>query len=220
MKRIELTKYGFIRSKEDDFSDDGNRFTCYRVGKVRVSKLVSEGEAYISARIDDYLLPYETYSKLPHYRDLDALNGVSASDITEEDIQKLYEDCISYEKEYDDAYNAIAWPTETELRVKAGAFKIAWKECIIKLEEAIKFNSIALITNLSEYYFKEFQRYYKQVLSNAKQFENPQEYAERLFKQPRSLDFMKRDIRRDVDNCFYVTEIYKFIRKANGEEVY
>ena len=220
MKRIELTKYGFIRSKEDDFSDDGNRFTCYKVGKVRVSKLVSEGEAYISASIDDYLLPYETYGKLPHYRDLDALNGVSASDITEEDLQKLYEDCISYEKEYDDAYNAIKWPTETELRVKARAYQMAWKECIIKLEEAIKFNSIALITNLSEYYFKEFQRYYKQVLSNAKQFENPQEYAEHLFKQARSLDFIERDIRRDVDNGFYVTELYKFIRKANGEEVY
>lgn len=220
MKRIELTKYGFIRSKEDDFSDDGNRFTCYRVGKVRVSKLVSEGEAYISASIDDYLLPYETYSQLPHYRDLDALNGVSASDITEEDLQKLYEDCISYEKEYDDAYNSIKWPTIDQLRIKAGAYKLAWRECIIKLEEAIKFNSIALITNLSEYYFKEFQRYYKQVLSNAKQFENPQEYAERLFKQARSLDFIERDIRRDVDGCFYVTEIYKFIRKANGEEVY
>ena len=220
MKRIELTKYGFIRSKEDDFSDDGNRFTCYRVGKVRVSKLVSEGEAYISASIDDYLLPYETYSQLPHYRDLDALNGVSASDITEEDLQKLYEDCISYEKEYDDAYNSIKWPTIDQLRIKAGAYKLAWRECIIKLEEAIKFNAIALITNLSEYYFKEFQRYYKQVLSNAKQFENPQEYAERLFKQARSLDFIERDIRRDVDGCFYVTEIYKFIRKANGEEVY
>jgi hypothetical protein len=148
------------------------------------------------------------------------LNGVSASDITEEDLQKLYEDCISYEKEYDDAYNSIKWPTETELRIKAGAYKLAWRECIIKLEEAIKFNAIALITNLSEYYFKEFQRYYKQVLSNAKQFENPQEYAERLFKQARSLDFMERDIRRDVDNGFYVTELYKFIRKANGEEVY
>ena len=220
MKRIELTKYGFIRCKEDDFSDDGNRFTCYRVGKVRVSKLVSDGEAYISASIDDYLLPYETYSQLPHYRDLDALNGVSASDITEEDLQKLYEDCISYEKEYDDAYNSIKWPTIEQLRIKAGAYKLAWRECIIKLEEAIKFNSIALITNLSEYYFKEFQRYYKQVLSNAKQFENPQEYAERLFKQARSLDFIERDIRRDVDNGFYVTEIYKFIRKANGEEVY
>ena len=134
-------------------------------------------------------------------------------DITEEDLQKLYEDYITYDKAYEDAYNAIEWPTETELRIKAGAYKIAWKECIIKLEEAIKFNSIALITNLSEYYFRELQRYFIQVLSNAKQFENPQEYAERLFKQTRSLDFMKRDIRKDVDDCFYVTEIYKFIRK-------
>ena len=220
MKRIELVKYGFVRSPEDNFSDDGNRFTCYRVGKVRVSKLISHGQAYISARIDDYLLPYEVYSTLPGYRDLDALNGVLVSDITEEDLQKLYEDCITYDKAYEDAYNAIEWPTETELRIKAGAYKIAWKECIIKLEEAIKFNSIALITNLSEYYFRELQRYFIQVLSNAKQFENPQEYAERLFKQTRSLDFMKRDIKKDVDDCFYVTEIYKFIRKANGEEVY
>lgn len=220
MKRVELVKYGFIRSPEDDFSDDRNRFTCYKVGKVRVSKCVSDGQAYIHASIDDYLLPYETYSQLPHYRYLSDLNGVSVSDITEEDLQKLYEDCISYEKEYDNAYNSIKWPTIEQLRIKAGAYKLAWRECIIKLEEAIKFNAIALITNLSEYYFKEFQRYYKQVLSNAKQFENPQEYAERLFKQARSLDFIERDIRRDVDNGFYVTEIYKFIRKANGEEVY
>lgn len=220
MKRIELAKYGFIRCKEDDFSDDGNRFTCYRVGKVRVSKLVSDGQAYICASIDDGLLPYETYGHLPHYRYLSDLNGVSVSDITEEDLQKLYEDCISYEKEYEDAYNAIAWPTENELRIKAGAYKIAWKECIIKLEEAIKFNSIALITNLSEYYFKEFQRYYKIILTAAKVYADPQKYAEELYKNPRSLDFMKRDIRRDVEESFYVTEIYKFIRKANGEEVY
>lgn len=220
MKRIELTKYRFIRSKEDDFSDDGNRFTCYRVGKVRVSKLISHGQAYISARIDDYLLPYEVYSTLPGYRDLDALNGVSVSDITEEDLQKLYEDCITYDKAYEDAYNAIEWPTENELRIKAGAYKIAWKECIIKLEEAIKFNSIALITNLSEYYFRELQRYYKIILTAAKVYDDPQKYAEDIYKNPRSMDFMKRDIRRDVDESFYVTEIYKFIRKANGEEVY
>lgn len=220
MKRIELTKYGFIRSKEDDFSDDGNRFTCYRVGKVRVSKLVSDGQAYIHASIDDNKLPYETYGHLPHYRYLSDLNGVSVSAITEEALQKLYEDCISYEKEYEDAYNAIEWPTIEQLRIKAGAYKIAWKECITKLEEAIKFNSIAIITNLSEYSFKDLQRYFKQVLSDAKQFENPQDYAERLLKQTRSLDFMKRDIRKEVDDNFFVTAIYKLIRKANGEEVY
>ena len=39
-----MTKYGFKRWKDGDFSDDGNRFTCYRVGKrVSVSKLVSDG---------------------------------------------------------------------------------------------------------------------------------------------------------------------------------
>ena len=46
MERINLTKFGFVRSPQDDFSDDGSRFTCYRrpgVEKVRISKLVSGG---------------------------------------------------------------------------------------------------------------------------------------------------------------------------------
>ena len=54
MQRINLTKYGFIRDREEDFSDDGNRFQGYRVGKrVRVSKLVADGDAYISATINN-----------------------------------------------------------------------------------------------------------------------------------------------------------------------
>ena len=53
MKKIMMNKYGFVRWPEEDFSDDGNRFYCYKVGnRVRVSKLVSDGVAYISARVD------------------------------------------------------------------------------------------------------------------------------------------------------------------------
>lgn len=100
MKKINLTKYGFIRTPEDDFSDDGNRFTCYRVGKVRVSKLVSQGDAYIDARINGCELHYDEYKNLPHFKALSALNGVPLESISDEDLIKLYNDCIEYEKEY------------------------------------------------------------------------------------------------------------------------
>ena len=71
MKKIMMTNYGFVRWPEEDFTDDSTRFTCYRVGKrVRVSKCTYNGEAYISARIDGAKLPYEVYSKLPHYSPL------------------------------------------------------------------------------------------------------------------------------------------------------
>ena len=99
MKKINLTKYGFIRTPEEDFSDDGNRFTCYKVGKVRVSKLVDRGDVYIDADMDDCRLHYEEYSTLPHCKSLNALNGISLGNITEEDLIKLYNDCIEYEKE-------------------------------------------------------------------------------------------------------------------------
>lgn len=100
MKKINLTKYGFIRTPEQDFTDDGNRFTCYSVGKVRVSKLVSNGDVYIDARINDCELHYYEYKDLPHCKDLSALNGVPLESISDEDLIKLYNDCIEYEKEY------------------------------------------------------------------------------------------------------------------------
>ena len=101
MKRINLTKYGFIRSPEDDFSDDGFRFTCYKVGKVRVSKTIYSGVAYIGARIINNKLNHDEYSILPHYKSLSALNGIPVEYISDDDLIKLYNNCIAYEKEYD-----------------------------------------------------------------------------------------------------------------------
>lgn len=100
MKRINLTKYGFIRSPEEDFSDDGVRFTCYKVGKVRVSKTIYSGVVYISARIINNELNYDEYSILPHYKSLSALNGIPVEYISDDDLIKLYNNCIEYEKEY------------------------------------------------------------------------------------------------------------------------
>jgi hypothetical protein len=95
MKRILMKEYGFVRWPEEDFSDDGNRFYCFKVGeRVRVSKLVAQGTVFISARIDDIRLPFEIYSKLPHYRALDKLNGVSLESLQSSDLKQLYEDCL------------------------------------------------------------------------------------------------------------------------------
>ena len=85
MTRINLVKYGFIRDAAEDFSDDGNRFQVYKVGRVRVTKLVSDGEAYIDGDINDCRLPYEVYSKLPHYKAIGRLNGVSLASLTEDE---------------------------------------------------------------------------------------------------------------------------------------
>ena len=81
MTRINLVKYGFVRDAANDFSDDGNRFQVYKVGRVTVTKLVSAGVAYIDGDIDECKLPSEVYSKLPHYKAIGKLNGVSLASV-------------------------------------------------------------------------------------------------------------------------------------------
>ena len=68
MKKVMLAKFGFVRWPEEDFSDDGNYFSCYRAGKaVRVSKLVADGQVYLSidSSCGKGTVPYEVYIALP-----------------------------------------------------------------------------------------------------------------------------------------------------------
>jgi hypothetical protein len=107
MKRINLTKYGFTRWPERDFSDDGNRFTCYRAGKnVRVSKCLYNGEVFLSIEtcVGNKIIPYAIYSNLPHYREAAwNYNGISVSSLTDEDLKNFYDACVAYEQEYEEA---------------------------------------------------------------------------------------------------------------------
>lgn len=159
MNKVNLTKYGFVRSPEKDFTDDGNRYSCYRVGKVVVSKLVKDGVAFISGYIDGGL-PYQVYSKLLHYFELDKLNGVLISAVTEESIQRLYEACMSYEKEYDDALSKIAYPTFEELQNHADQVNTVYHKLISEIETEIKEKIVKILMVGSEYDFKSLKNYY------------------------------------------------------------
>lgn len=103
MKRINLAKYGFVRTPEEDFSDDGTRFTTYTVGDVRVTKAKYEDMSFICGSSIKYTLKYDVYSKLPHFDAIGKLNGVKTESLTEKDLIDLYDACVAYSKEYDDA---------------------------------------------------------------------------------------------------------------------
>lgn len=90
-KALRLTKYGFKRSKEDNFSDDGNYFYGYRFEGVRVSYLrfgdIENDEIFLSVKV------YED-EKL---KDLDSkffekYNGVKMSEFKEEEFAKWVEE--------------------------------------------------------------------------------------------------------------------------------
>lgn len=191
MKKINLTKYGFIRSPENDFTDDSNKFSCYKVGDVEVSKLVHDGTAYIFARIESYKLPYEVYSKLPHYKALEKLNGVSVSSLRDEDLIELFNACLSYQQEYQDAVNQTKYPTLQELQTKCDELTADLQNQLDKAGQLIKDNILKVFDEGNGYKVKELMSYYMSLKRNIKSSYNRNTYPQSILGTSLSIDLMK-----------------------------
>ncbi len=212
MTRINLVKYGFVRTPEDDFSDDGNRFQAYKVGRVSVTKLVSDGEAYIDGDINDGKLPYEVYSKLPHYPLLGKLNGISVAALTEEDLQDLYADCQAYEVEYTNVENSIVYPTIEEIRDKASRITNHRMLELSKIENMLNRNMREVITKFSPYEWKQLKEYFNNLVNAARRF-NVATYPQTIVGQQFSFTFVKPNY--EMKESYWFTCLKELFEKYN-----
>ena len=210
MTRINLVKYGFVRTPEDDFSDDGSRFYTFRVGRVQVTKCVSDGEAYIDGDIDKGTLPWDVYSKLPHYPAIHKLNGVTVSTLTEDDIQELYEACQAYEVEYATAENSIKYPTLEEIQEKA--VKLTAKSLLelSKIEQLLSKYALEAATRFSPYEWKQVQEYTKHLMADVQRF-NPETYPQTILGQQFSFTFVKPDY--EMKESYWFTSLRDLFAK-------
>lgn len=196
MKRIMMAKYGFERWPEKDFTDDSSRFTCYRAGKaVRVSKLISDGQAYlsISSDVGKGTLPYETYSKLPHYHDaMQRWDGVPAAGLTDKDLQDFYTACVEYEKEYLAAEAALVYPTLEEIKAQAQkVYALRYTE-LNKVGQLFAACGIEAAAKLSKWEWNRLQEYVNYLLQEVGQY-NPDTFPQTIVGTARSFDFVKPD---------------------------
>ena len=192
MKRINLVKYGFVRWPEGDFSDDGSHFQTYRVGRVRITKHVSDGQAYIDGDINDGKLPYEVYSNLPHYKATGKLNGVSIATLTEDDLQELYEACQAYEVEYTNAENSIKYPTLEEIRDKSSRLTNHALLELSKIENRLNRNLREAITKFSAYEWKQLHEYFNAMIRDTQRYDIAT-YPQTIVGQAFSFTFVKPD---------------------------
>lgn len=210
MNKITLAKYGFVRDEAQDFSDDGTRFYVYKVGnRVRVSKATWNGQVFLSARIDGSILNYDVYSTLPHYHDLDRLNGVSICGLTENDLVKLYNDCLEYEKEYEEAEKNTVFPTIEELKEQCLRIRAHYKEQADKATKYIEQNATKLIMKASEYNLKNI-RYYLDVISRRAEGYDPDKYPQSIQKSCYGISFVKPNY-HDLTDTWYYDQIIKTI---------
>lgn len=218
MKRINLVKYGFVRWPEEDFSDDGNRFTCFRAGKnVRVSKLVADGQAYLSAdsSVGNRTLPYDIYSKLPHYHDAGwKWNGVSVDNLTEQDLIDFYAACVAYEQEYEAAEASIAYPSLDELRQQCRLIEAKTMREMKELETLMGEHAVEAAVKLSDWEWREVKRYLTEMLNKLSRFD-PNKYPEHIYKTSYSFDFMKPTYGELAKPTFYYTQIKEILEKYN-----
>ena len=162
MKKIVMTKYGFTRCPEEDFSDDGNRFYGYRAGRVVVTKLICGGEVYISANgrlRGGTLLPHEVYMNLPHFTKLDALNGAPIASLTDNDLLDLCETCLMYEKEYSEAEARVVFPSADDVRKQCVKIKAKRMAELAEVEAKLASNITRLALTISEWQWKAVREY-------------------------------------------------------------
>lgn len=194
MKRITLGKFGFIRCPEKDFTDDRSFFQAYTAGKnVTVSKLVSNGQAYLSANssLGNATLPYEIYSQLPHYQEATwAYNGVPVETLREEDLQAFYDACVAFEQEYEAAEATVQYPTLEEIRDKA--IKITAKRLveISEIETLMSKHLTEAVVKCSAYEWRSVQEDFKNLIADSTRF-NPESFPEEVYKTSNSFYFVK-----------------------------
>lgn len=203
MKKIMMAKYGFVRWPEEDFSDDGNRFYAYRVGKrVRVTKCAFNGEAYIDANIHGTKLTYEVYSKLPHYPELGKLNGVSIDSLTDNDLFNLCEACLMYEQEYTEAENNIQMPTLKEIEIQCKKVQYKRQLELIDINGAFSRSAVAIASKLEKWEWNNVRDYMLAIANSVSSYD-PDTYPQTIVGTSRSIDFCKPDCPELRDSFYY-----------------
>lgn len=216
MKRINMAKYGFIRNEREDFHDDGNNFKGYATGpnsRLRISKLVSDGHAYLSADMTGNKLDYTEYSKLPHYHAATwKYNGPSLDSLTEQDILDWYNACVAYEKEYIEAESKVVFPTIEELRNQCIKIKALRKQELETITELLNKHGTDLLLNISsDYELRTLRDYYKSLKRKLEGYD-PDAYPQTIQYSNYGRNFVK-DTNPDLKEDWHFTRLKELIAK-------
>ena len=211
MTRINLIKYGFTRFPEEDFSDDGNRFTCYRFSDTNshVSKLVSDGQAYLSCHVSGHL-PYDIYSKLPNYKPATwNFNGISVASLTDEMLQDFFRACVQYEKEYQAAEASIEWPSMDELTEKCKEIVSYKHKEFADLYVLVNRNLLNAALLFTEYEWKRVKECMTRIDEETRRF-NPVTYPAAVYKTQASFRLMQLEYEKD---CYWSKSLKEIFDK-------
>lgn len=213
MKRINMTKYGFIRNEREDFHDDGNNFKGYATGpnsRLRISKLVSDGRAYLSSDMTGCKLDYTEYSKLPHYQEATwNYNGVDMNSLTDEDLVNWYNACVEYEREYIEAESKVVFPTIEDIKLQCETINAIRQAEIDEVSTLLERVAVRFVVEADKYTLNNFQSYFKSLKSR---FFDVDKYPQSIQKSNYGRNFIKAT-NSDLQPSFYYKELIEILEK-------
>ena len=212
MKKINMTKYGFIRRETEDFHDDGNNFTGYSISsssRLRVSKHVSDGQAYLSCDMNGNKLDYTEYSKLPHYQAAWDYNGVSVEKLTEQDLINFYNACVEYEKEYLEAEAKVVFPAIEDIKLQCETINAIRQAEIDEVKSLLEKVAVRFVLEADKYTTSNFQSYFKSLSSR---FFDVNKYPQSIQKTNYGRNFIKAS-NPDLSPSFYYTRLIEILEK-------
>ena len=212
MKRINMTKYGFIRRESEDFHDDGNNFTGYSISsnsRLRVSKLVSDGQAYLSCDMNGNKLDYTEYSKLPHYNAAWDYNGVSVESLTEQDLINFYNACVAYEQEYLEAEAKVVFPSLDDIKLQCETVNAIRQAEIDEVSDLLERVAVRFVLEADRYTVSNFQSYFKSLKNR---FYDVDKYPQSIQKTNYGRNFIKAS-NPDLSPSFYYNQLVEILNK-------
>lgn len=204
----ELTKRGCIRVKEEDFSDDGNRFKILTYKNLRISYLKDQGDYFLSIRVpyqgENYI--YEDYKDKEWYKNCDKYNNCSSID--PDDFINILETALSEIAKLESQPREEIDTTDLEKRKQ---------EEIAIMEKALKDfkDSNVIYTIESLYQIRTLFDYYHSVERTIERLKNMDfsklEYNKLKHKRNLFNEYGYIEI-KSVEENFYTRQLYKAIR--------
>lgn len=198
---LNLAKYGFTRDASLDFTSCYKKYTGYTVGKVQVTRMVGTANCFgyklatitVKPALDDRL-PYNVYSKLPHYAGLKKLNNVRADKVTDADLTAFYNDCVEYEKEYDNAIASLKYPTAKEAEDKALLIAQHFAEQAALLELLLRPHIFQILSHKDSMRARSAIAYYRRICESRDQYYDISKFTNSTFlASAQSIEFIEND---------------------------
>lgn len=217
-----LLKSGFVRNKEKDFSDDGSRFYCYMYNDIPCFLCKSDGLIYLTVKVNNmYELPYNIYSKLPHYESTEKYNMCEKVDIND-----FIQIITAYQKEVDEELDKIKnadydfQPIIDRLNHEKQHIEDDLNYCKqnITLDFLDDLESQYDKKNILDY-FNSIRRNYKQIINKLNDYQNGNISNNDIARDLNKVESQKYLIYEDDDDSsFYIKEIVNKVNNGNKGE--